>query len=951
LLADEVGLGKTIEALMIWSALRAQDPQLRTLIAVPRTLVPQWCFEVQRRAERRAKARWYEGLPPILVADSAGAYDVLDTPEAGRPIIAEHSALERLTDLPLEFLVVDESHLLNAKQRAAVDKIGGRIKHLLLLTGTPRDARRRTGVRARATSEELTPFLWALRAVDPKIPPEADPGTVAHLLEDALELGALMRRGAQGDAAAAAEFVARATRLLQPDKDAGPESPTAPDLIALGREVARRATVFERVIRTRRRNVSGDILCERQLERTRVEPRAEELTVLRDLADTFADEAEEGVVGEERSRRRAASSWKAVATQRNLPTRTREALSALRQTDSKLEALYDLLGEIWAQDSSRKVVVRVAYAETRRVIFERTRSLLIDGGLRESSAEELQAWFYDDNIGPVALLQESQDSIIDLLRRLSGAKEKRPTEIDLRSTMLAQLRGFEIRRGGACLLVANDVAGTGLNLQLASDLILYDVPWRPQLAEQWIGRLDRLGRRRTNPVRIHVLSHPEAPDWDLVELYEALGIFGEGFQLPPEVGTEIERLIDRADSGRMRWGQAIAEARALLEQIEAGENDDVLLDACEPDRDVGAALSQQVFDHGDTPEGPACSIEVLQSLREVGFAMERSPDREAIVRLTMPRDLLALREIRQALRPQPPTPLHRPRQGRDPLAPLPHLDVDLRRLAFGATLRRRPSQFFSPQHPLVAELRQELGLEAGARFGAFALAVPPDLEALAGCWVACVLGRTFPTSAATAALWRSQAMQGLQDEELIRVCEIVESGLARAVSFVLQPRVQSRGLVATVQGGQLRLTDREVGAEQMELLLRSLPSARPAAQPPDAIDSALAELECRLHPTADASPEAVSSYFHDLQEFISCQRRDLLARREKTHREWRARAKEGSGNVGFENIAEREQAALRLAEQVFDRLARVPLDAAAIVREAARPRLVVAALVLLTGRR
>src|SRR2546428_280795 len=97
------------------------------------------------------------------------------------------------------------------------------------------------------------------------------------------------------------------------------------------------------------------------------------------------------------------------------------------------------------------------------------------------------------------------------------------------------------------------------------------------------------------------------------------------------------------------------------------------------------------------------------------------------------------------------------------------------------------------------------------------------------------------TSAEMMALWASQATHGLHDEELVRICEIVESGLSRAIGFVFPPRVQSRGVVAAVQAGRLCLTDRELGAEQIETLLRSLPSARPTAQLPDAIDSGLAE--------------------------------------------------------------------------------------------------------------
>ena len=206
LLADEVGLGKTIEAIMIWSALRAQNPQLQALIAVPRSLVPQWCFELHRRVEREVRSPWWVGMPRIFAADAEGAYEAFESPEPGRPIVTDHGALERLVDLSLDLLVVDESHALNARQRTAVDRLAARAKHLLLLTGTPRDARRRVGARARARSVEMTPFLWALRLVDPKIPPDADPADVLPMLESALELGVVVRRAQRGDAVALGEL-------------------------------------------------------------------------------------------------------------------------------------------------------------------------------------------------------------------------------------------------------------------------------------------------------------------------------------------------------------------------------------------------------------------------------------------------------------------------------------------------------------------------------------------------------------------------------------------------------------------------------------------------------------------------------------------------------------------------------------------------------------------------
>ncbi len=53
-----------------------------------------------------------------------------------------------------------------------------------------------------------------------------------------------------------------------------------------------------------------------------------------------------------------------------------------------------------------------------------------------------------------------------------------------------------VRAGQVTVLLATDAASEGLNLQAASYLINYDMPWNPMRVEQRIGRIDRLGQVR-----------------------------------------------------------------------------------------------------------------------------------------------------------------------------------------------------------------------------------------------------------------------------------------------------------------------------------------------------------------------------------------------------------------------------------------------------------------------
>lgn len=933
MLTDEVGLGKTVEAIMIWSALRADDSKLSTLVAVPRTLVPQWCFEFHRRAERRVRGDWYEGLPRIFVPASETSQEVLDAPEPGRPVITDHGALEKLTELPIDLLIIDESHQLNKKQQDAVDKLAERVKHLLLLTGTPRDAKRKVGIRARlAKSDELTPFLWALRLVDPKLGGGATTPEILERLEEALELGTLARDALAGSANARTELATRATSLLGAFDDVARLNRLSVGELAA--EVARRATVFERVVRTRRRSISREILCDRRLALSRVEPRDEELALLVEASKVAEEEIDERVPDDDRTRRAIASSWKALARRPYVAAPMRTGIAALGGVDSKLEALCDLLGDIWHADPDRKVVLRATYLETRELIVQRVRDLLVDGALRPSSEEDFEVWSTDESIGPVAHVQDSNDSLIELLRRFSTSTE-RPSEMNLQSTMLAQLRSFEtFKDGSACLLVASDRAGTGLNLQHASDLVLYDLPWKPQIAEQWIGRLDRLGRRGHNPVRIHVLSHPAAPDWDLIELYRALGLFDHGFHVPPEVATEIDRLIDQADAGLVGWREAIAGARRLLEQVDAGDTDDVLLELTEPDRDLGERLIEQAFDQriGDV-DPPA--IKLLEALRTVGFTCEVSPNGDQMRRLSMSDDVLSLKDVRHVLRPPRNT---RTGRGRDPMASSPTIDIDSQRLEFGTSIRRHASQFFSPQHPLFMELNQELQLDAGGSVGLFEVPCPKSVEHLGGSWIVCVLTRTFPKAASTNALWASAAPEKLTDPELLRVCDTVEAGITRMLSFIAPSRTRAFGRVLAVEERQFRLSKRAVEENEIAALVESLTAQKgaPTIPVPDGIGSVLAALAKDL-PAVDMSLE-FSSYQRELAAFIANKRRDVITRREKEQTKGR-RARQRLTKMP-ENDDD-----LRRAELVFDRLAAMAADLTPLALEATRRRIVVACLI------
>jgi ATP-dependent helicase HepA len=115
-----------------------------------------------------------------------------------------------------------------------------------------------------------------------------------------------------------------------------------------------------------------------------------------------------------------------------------------------------------------------------------------------------------------------------------------------RDTEVARFRD----RDGPSILVSTEAGGEGRNFEFCQRLILFDLPWKPSVLEQRIGRLDRIGRRI--PVEIVYFRPPGGVGRDVVRLFETLAIFREPLAgLEPQLGHvegAIEALAADADA-------------------------------------------------------------------------------------------------------------------------------------------------------------------------------------------------------------------------------------------------------------------------------------------------------------------------------------------------------------------------------------------------------------------
>jgi ATP-dependent helicase HepA len=139
-----------------------------------------------------------------------------------------------------------------------------------------------------------------------------------------------------------------------------------------------------------------------------------------------------------------------------------------------------------------------------------------------------------------------------------------------RDTEVARFREPE----GPSLLVSTECGGEGRTFAFCRRLVLFDVPWKPSLVEQRVGRLDGIGRRM--PVEIVYFRRPAGIGADVVRLFEALGLFREplaglepqlahvegaleAIALDPLAGLSVERfeaLVSEAHAARTRIREA-----------------------------------------------------------------------------------------------------------------------------------------------------------------------------------------------------------------------------------------------------------------------------------------------------------------------------------------------------------------------------------------------------------
>ena len=481
LIADEVGLGKTVQAIMIINAVRQAHPEEEIAVLVPDTLRDQWRKELL--------ARGHES--PRLEDSGSGAERKVS--------LLWPAILRRAADLdPRRFglLVIDEIHNLTADLRDQVARTAADYNGVLLLSATPQlhDLGRRLELLA-----ILEPFRVreAARLVAETVlePPEGPlrrwPGELQAAVLQHLE---------QREAIASSASIAREACDLEWE--------------------AQRWSLQRKVLRARREDY-GDLLPRREFRPLRIEPNEAEVQRISAVESYLQHDLRPQEVDAARLAQRASIGGPTLLARLGELIRGRKDagghLERAREYsgealgDTRLDALCDLLNQRWLSHPDERVVVACVDNPTLDYVMKKVQARL-------------------DHIGPsgatrpltVAAARRGEGKAEDLLDGGSAVEEA-----------VAALQS-----GTAQVLFAGDIANFGLNLQCASTLIFYGLPWGPHEVEQWIGRLDRIGNVSTaikdgRAGRIHVysLSHSGLLDAHVESALSRFGVFERPIEL------------------------------------------------------------------------------------------------------------------------------------------------------------------------------------------------------------------------------------------------------------------------------------------------------------------------------------------------------------------------------------------------------------------------------------
>lgn len=564
ILADEVGMGKTIEAGIVISQFWSERKR-KTLIIAPSSLRQQWKQELYEKF-----------LLPAQVVDSKNKDNALLQGDPTSPLVLicsydfarRHTyQLQRHWDL----VIADEAHRLRnyytgrAKTAGAISQIFKMATKTVLLTATPLQNRLEElyGLVATFDPEYFT-SLDAFRERYIKGRDFAgDDDLVARVSE-------VSKRTLRKDAQKYIQFTERMALTVE-----FTPSPEEQRLYELVNDYLRREELF--AFAPSQRHLSKLIIRKRLGSSTHAVA-----GTLENIAARLADEAAGG-------HRRDSSGglfFDEDLTSDEIDEATADSPPGDRGADLQSDETQKLL--------SAEVQELRDYAAFARSIEENQKAVKLSDALaqgfdklREIGAPEKAIIFTDSTKTQEYLARVLVDAGWgDGLLLFNGTNDSpeatniyrdwlhRHRDSDLVTNIPAMDRRKALVdhfRDQGTIMIATEAAAEGINLQFCSMLVNYDLPWNPQRVEQRIGRVHRFGQKH-NVVVVNFFNKGNTAEQRILELLQnKFHLFDSVFGASDEVLGAIEDGLDfeKKISDILSRHQTAEEIEAAFKRLEA----------------------------------------------------------------------------------------------------------------------------------------------------------------------------------------------------------------------------------------------------------------------------------------------------------------------------------------------------------------------------------------------
>lgn len=461
ILADEVGLGKTIEAGMIIKELKARGLIKRILVVCPTGLVTQWAAEMQDKFHEKFNVILPSDFDTIRRLtdneDVYGQYDQVISPMDSIKPIERHAGwteerVEKYNEERIysiinsgwDLVVIDEAHrVAGSTGEVARYKLGHLLSeaspYLLLLSATPHNGK-------------TEPFLRLVRLLDE----DAFPNAKSIVKEQVAPYLIRTEKREAIDNSGNKLFKSRITHLVEMSWD---------ERHTMQKELYKRVTAYvsktyNKAQRNRKKNmcliflliimqrmVTSSTATVRQSLERRLEILKAQSTKIGSLTedDIATLDIEDGV--EEALEAISLDIDEEIAELEDIISVAKQA--EFQHPDVKIEYLLNTVDEIIGKDQNQKIIIFTEFVATQQYLEH----ALVSKGYT------------------VAILNGSMS-------------------IDERNIALKDFRDR------ANVFISTDAGGEGLNLQFSNIIINYDLPWNPMKTEQRCGRVDRIGQQR-----------------------------------------------------------------------------------------------------------------------------------------------------------------------------------------------------------------------------------------------------------------------------------------------------------------------------------------------------------------------------------------------------------------------------------------------------------------------